>query len=231
MKRAVLFLPLLACVLPTRADEQKSILPRDGTFYVEAKPVLQFRATLNENWACPNVGEGTLYVFAPVLPELAGQRKVSTRLLVEGNDKLKAEEVVEEGIGKRPMLRLRIDSNELSPKSGIHLRLEYRGTLYARTLKLGKSPKAVPELMEYERRQYLATSVTMDYNDPDTFFGSTDGKHIAFHIDTGLEPDKRFHPAWAQFLLLKWSSQGKFFRKERQFDSKWDVKLWPLTKH
>jgi hypothetical protein len=354
MKRALLFLPVFACALLTRADEQKLILPRDGTFYVEAKPVLQFRATLTENWVCPNAGEGTLYVFAPMLPELAGQRKVSTRLLVKGNDKLKAEEVVEEGIGKRPMLRLRIDSNELSPKSGIHLRLEYRGTLYARTLKLGKSPKAVPELTEYERRQYLATSVTMDYNDPEflhwineqglkqrrnedtmqfaqrvftylikngkysedtfgskahrpsrvckslttdcggfsllfvavmrannvpartlfgrwaipqtdergqhhviaeflveksgwvpvdiagtivhkpndlnAFFGNTNGKHIAFHIDTDLEPAKGFHYAKAQSLLLKWCGQGDF-RKEHRCDSKWDVQLWPLTKH
>jgi hypothetical protein len=357
MRRALLFflfvvLPLFGCVLPTRADAPRFILPRDGTFYVEAKPVFAFKATLTENWVCPNAGEGTLNVFAPVLPELPGQRKVSTRLLVRGDDKLKAEEMVEEGIDKRPMLRLRIDSNELSPKSGIPLRLEYKGTLYARTLKLGKAPKAAAELTEYERHQYLTPSATMDCNDPEflrwmneqglkrrgdedtmqfahrvfthfiengkfggdtsnyearrpsrvckslasdcggfallfaavmraneipartlfgrwaipqtdeygqyhvmaeffveksgwvpvdisgtivhkpkdpnAFFGSTDGKHIAFHIDTDLEPAKGFRHSWAQYMLLQWSGEGDFL-KEHRVDSKWDVQCRPLT--
>jgi len=170
MKRVLLFFLfatslLCVCALSTFADTSKFVLPRDGKFYVEAKPVLKFKATLTERWVNPDVGEGTLYVFAPVLPELPEQRKVSTLLQVRGNDKLKAEEVVEEGVDKRPMLRLCIDSNEMSPKSGRTLQLEYKGILYARTLKLGKAPKVVPELTEYERRQYLAASVTMDHND------------------------------------------------------------------
>jgi transglutaminase-like putative cysteine protease len=357
MRRVLLFFLFVAsflfvCTLTTRADAQGFVLPRDGMFYVDAKPVLKFKATLTEYWVTPYVGEGTLYVFAPALPELPGQRNVSTRLLVSGNDKLKAEEVVEEGIGKRPMLRLRIDSNELSPKSGIPLRLEYRGTLYGRTLKQGKAPKAVPELTEYERRQYLTTSATMDCNDPEflrwmneqglkrrgdedvmqfahrvftylvkngkfggdtssyearrpsrvckslvsdcggfallfvavmrandvparalfgrwaipqtdeygqyhvmaeffveksgwvpvdisgtivhkpkepnALFGSTDGRFIAFHIDTDLEPAKGFRHAWAQYMLPKWSGEGDF-GKERRVDSKWDVRCRPLT--
>jgi transglutaminase-like putative cysteine protease len=334
------------------AVEQRFVLPHDGMFYIEARPVSAFKATLSENWVNPGVGEGTLNVFVPVLPELPGQMRVSTRLLVEGNVKLKAEEIVEEGVDKRAMLRLRIDSNEMSPKSGIPLRLEYTGVLYARTLRRGRAIRAVPELTGDERRQYLAASATMDYNDPEflrwldeqglkrrgdedtmqfahrvftsfiekgsyggdtssyearrpsrvcksltndcgglallfvavmrsnnvpartlfgrwaipqtdeygqyhvmaeffvdksgwvpvdisgtivhkpkdpnAFFGTTDGRFIAFHIDTDLEPAKGFRHAWAQYMLLQWSGQGNFW-KEHHLDSKWDVQCRKLT--
>jgi hypothetical protein len=357
MRRVLLFFlfvafPLLVRTSSILAETQKFVLPRDGMFYIEAKPVSSFKATLTEHWVNPYVGRGILYVFAPALPELGGQGRVSTHLLVRGNDKLKAEKVVEEGIGRRPMLRLRIDSNELSLRSGIPLRLEYKGILYAHTLRRVKAPKTVPELTEQERHRYLTTSATMDYNDPEflrwmneqglkrrgdedtmqfahrvfthfienakyggdtsgyearrpsrvcksftndcgglallfvavmrannvpartlfgrwaipqtdeygqyhvmaeffveksgwvpvdisgtivhkpkdpnAFFGSTDGRFIAFHIDTDLEPVKGFCHAWAQYLLLQWSGEGDF-AKERRVDSKWDVQCRPVT--
>jgi hypothetical protein len=304
---------------------------------------------LTEKWVNPNVGDGNLYVFAPVLPELPGQGKVSTNLMVSGNDKLKAEKIVEESVGKRQMIELRINSNELSLKSGIPFRLEYEGILYARTLKQGKAPEPVPELTEDERCRYLMVSTTIDYNnpellqwmdkqglnrhgdegvarfahrvfryltrngkydsntpayrpsrvykslstdcggfsllfvavmrandvpartlygrwassetdeskqvhvvaeffveksgwvpvdisrtiqfkpkDPDAFFGTTDGKHIAFHIDTDLEPAKGIHYAWAQYLLLKWYGGGNL-GKDHRVDRKWDVQCQPIT--
>jgi len=134
-------------------------------FYVEPKPAFAFKATLAEDWVFPHAGDGTLHVYSPVLPELPGQGKLSTRLFVAANDKLKAEEVNEESINKRPMLALHIKSDALSPKAGIRLRVEYEGTLFSRTLKRGKPPKRVPELTKDERRRYLTTSVTMDHDD------------------------------------------------------------------
>jgi hypothetical protein len=357
MRRALLLflfvgLPFLVRALPSCADAQKISLLRDGMFHVEAVPVRSFKATLTDYWVNPNIGEGTLYVFAPVLPELPGQGKVSTNLTVSGNDKLKAEKIVEDGVDKRPMLRLRIDSNELSLKSGITFRIEYEGILYTRTLKQGMAPEPASKLTEDERHRYLMVSTTMDYNnpeflqwmdeqdlkrhgdedvarfahrvfrylikkgkfggdtsgyearrpsrvckslstdcggfsllfvavmrangvpartlfgrwassqtdetkqahviaeffveksgwvpvditrtiqfkpnDPDVFFGSSDGKHIAFHIDTDLEPAKGFRHAWVQYLLLKWYGDGDF-NKDHRVDSKWDVQCQPIT--
>jgi hypothetical protein len=157
---------LFPCTSPTRALAQQTLVPRDGMFYVERKPVFVFKATLSEDWVCPQAGDGTLHVYAPVLPELPGQGKVSTRLFVAGNDDLKAEKVVESS-NKRLMLGLHIKSAKLSPKSGIRLRVEYKGTLFARTLRRGKPRKRVPGLTKEERRQYLMTSATMDYDDPE----------------------------------------------------------------
>ena len=90
MRRALLLflfvgLPLLVRALPSYADAQKIGLLRDGMFYVEAVPVRSFKATLTEKWVNPNIGNGNLYVFAPVLPELPGQGKVSTNLMVIPN--------------------------------------------------------------------------------------------------------------------------------------------------
>ncbi len=149
-----------------RAFAQRVNVPRDGMFYVEAKPAFSFKATLAEDWICPNAGDGTLRVYAPILPELPGQGKVSTRLFVAGNDKLKAEKRTEGSDNKWPMFVLSIKSDELSPKARIPLRLEYEGTLFVRTLKRGKPPRAAPELTQEEKRRYLKTSVTMDYDDP-----------------------------------------------------------------
>jgi hypothetical protein len=328
------------------------VLPKDGMFYVESKPAVTFKATLTDYWTSSNTGKGILYVFAPMLPEYDGQKRVSSDLQVSGSNKIIAEEITEYGICKRPMLMLQIDSNELPPQSGIPLLLKYKGILYARTLKRGKSPKIVPQLTETEQRQYLMGSTTMDFNDPqflqcmndqglkrrgdedtmqfayrvfthfigngkyggnttcyevrrpsyvcksltsdcgglallfvavmrannvpartlfgrwaipqtdeygqyhvtaeffveksgwvpvdisgmivhkpkdpNAFFGNTDGRFIAFHIDTDLEPAKGLRHAWAQYLLLRWSGNGDFW-KEHRVDSKWDVQCRFLT--
>jgi hypothetical protein len=336
-----------------RALGQRFNVPRDGMFYVEAKPAFSFKATLAEDWTCPHVGDGTLHVYAPVLPELPGQGKVSTRLFVAANDKLRANKLTEGSADKRPMFALHIRSNELSPKARIPLRVEYEGTLFVRTLKRGKPPRAVPDLTPEERRRYLMTSVTMDHDDPgfrqwmsgqglkrrkgeqamafahrvfthfiktakyggdnssykarrpsqvcksfandcgglallfvavmrannvpartlfgrwalsqkdsnsqyhvtaeffvkksgwvpvdvsgtivhrpknpNAFFGNTDGQHLAFHVDTDLEPAKGFRHAWAQYLLLQWAGTGDFW-KEHRVNSKWEVKRGPVAK-
>jgi len=65
--------------------------------------------------------------------------------------------------------------------------------------------------------------------DPYAFFGNTDGQHLAFHVDTDLEPAKGFHHAWAQYLLLQWSGTGDLW-KEHRVDSKWDVTRRPVTR-
>jgi hypothetical protein len=142
------------------------VVPQDGMFYVEAKPAFTFKATLSDNWLCPHAEDGTLDIYAPVAPELPGQRQVTTRLFVAGNDKLKAEELKEQSSSERAMLALHIKSDELSPKSGVRLRVEYEGTLCARTLVYGRPPKEVPDLTKEERHRYLMCSTTMDYNDP-----------------------------------------------------------------
>lgn len=64
---------------PTGAfAQQRFEVPCDGLFHVEVKPAYGFKATLAEDWTCPNAGKGTLHIYAPVLPELPSQRKVST---------------------------------------------------------------------------------------------------------------------------------------------------------
>jgi hypothetical protein len=149
-----------------RASAQWFDVPRDGMFYIEQKPAFSFKATLAEDWVCPHAGDGTLHVYAPVPEELPGQGKVSTRLFVGMHDELRAEELTEGSDNKRPMVALHIKSDELSPKARIPLRVEYTGTLFARMLKRGKPPKAVPKLTPEERRRYLMTSATMDHDDP-----------------------------------------------------------------
>src|SRR5262245_39588493 len=104
------------CTSLDRAFAQRSNVPRDGTFHVEARPAFVFKVTLAEDWVCPHAGDGTLHAYAPVLPELPSQGKVSTRFFVAANNKLQAEEVTEEGNTKRKMLALPIPANELSPK-------------------------------------------------------------------------------------------------------------------
>jgi hypothetical protein len=150
---------------PAREPAQSFVVPADGMFHVEAKPAFSFKATLAEDWVCPHAGDGTLHVYAPVLPELPGQGNVSSRLFVAADDKWKADEVTEEGVNKRPQLALAIKSEELSPRAGIRLRLQYEGTLFRRSLKRGKPPNEVPDLTDEERRRYLMTSPTMDHDD------------------------------------------------------------------
>jgi hypothetical protein len=321
-------------------------VPQDGMFYVKAKPTVTFKATLSEDWVCPHAEDGSLDVYAPVAPELPGQKQVSTQLFVAGNDKLKAEELKEQSSEERAMLALHIKSDDLPPKSGVRLRLEYEGTLLARTLVYGRPPKEVPDLTEEERRRYLMCSTTMDHNepgfrrwmidqglkirkdeqvtefahrvfsyfvkegkyggdtsnyearrpsrvckslandcggfallfvavmranavpartlfgrwaiqqsdsygqyhvmaeffvdksgwvpvditgtmgqkaeDPDAFFGTTDGQFLTFHLDTDLEPAREFQHAWAQYLLVRWQGTGDF-GKDQKVVSKWDV--------
>jgi hypothetical protein len=338
---------------PNHAAAQGFHVPQDGMFYVETKPAFTFKATLSEEWICPHAGDGTLHVYAPVLPELPGQGKVTTRLFVAGHDKLKAKPVTEQSINKRQMLALHIKSNELSPRAGIALRVEYQGSLFSRTLKQVKPPKTVQDLTKEERRRYLTTSITMDHGDaaflrwmndqgfkrrkgeqamafahrvfsdfiqkaryggdtssyearrpsrvcksfsndcgglallfvavmrannvpartlfgrwaipqtdsygqyhvvaeffveksgwvpidiagtivhkpenPNAFFGNSDGQFLAFHVESDLEPTKGFRHAWAQYLLLQWSGTGDFW-KEHRVNSKWDVIRQPIER-
>jgi hypothetical protein len=141
----------------------------DGLFYIEAKPVSKFSATLIEkwNWTAKEVGSGTLTIYAPVLPQLPGQDKVATRLMFTRMLQLIPDTIIEQGVDKRQMLALRIPGSSFSPREGIILRLTYKGTLYARTLKQGKPPKPVPPLIKEEQQQYLASSATMDYDNKD----------------------------------------------------------------
>jgi hypothetical protein len=144
---------------------QEFVVPRDGSFYVESQPTFTFKATLADDLRCPHARSGTLHVYAPVLPEIAGQEKVSTHLFVEGHEELRAKNITELSPNKRMMLALEIRSRKLSPKDGIPLRLEYEGTLFSRTLKHGKPPMEVPDLTNEERRRYTKASTTMDHND------------------------------------------------------------------
>jgi hypothetical protein len=337
---------LLVIGSPNDALAQATALPHDGMFHIEARPAFQFKATLREHWVSPRAGAGSLDVFAPLLPELPGQRNVSTRLVAVQAPNLKAEEIAEEGSGARRFLALHVKSDALPLKDGITLALEYQGVLCARSLKWGRPAKAVPALTAAERRQYLMASTTMDYgapefakwvtdqgltrksdedvmrfahrvftylvkhgkyggdtssyesrrpsrvcasvaNDcgglallfvavlrtngvpgrtlfgrwaipqtdaygqyhvmaeffvdgsgwvpvdvagtivhrpanPNALFGNTDGQHLAFHVDTDLEPARGFRHAWAQYLLLRWSGSGDF-SKDSHVDSKWIV--------
>lgn len=343
---------LCVCTLPEHLDAQDWVPPQDGTFFIEAKPAFTFQASLVEHWVNPRTGAGTLHLYAPVLPELPGQRKVATRLAVPGKDAIRADHLVELSASKRPMLALSIRSDVLSPKAGITARLEYEGVLYARTLKRGAAPEMVPALKDEERHEYLATAPSMDFDAPRftewidkqglkrragegvmpfghrvfthfikhgeyrtdipggyegarpsqactrfagscgglsilyvavmrangvpartffgrwavpqdgengqhhvtaeffveksgwvpvdvsaamfhksidryEFFGKSDGRFLAFHVDTDLEPFKGFRHGWAQYLCPLWIGEGDQW-KDHKIDTKWDVLRLPL---
>ena len=132
------------CALPDRLSAQDWVPPRDGAFHIEAKPAFAFKASLVEHWVNPNMGTGTLHLYAPIMPELPGQRKVSTRLAIPGSAKLKPDELLELSESERPMLALHMNSDDVSPRIGVTARLEYDGVLYSRTLKSGATPQAIP---------------------------------------------------------------------------------------
>lgn len=64
--------------------------------------------------------------------------------------------------------------------------------------------------------------------DPYAFFGNTDGQFLAFHVDTDLQPAAGFQHAWAQYLLLRWTGDGDFWR-DFNLDSQWTVQLGPAS--
>jgi hypothetical protein len=140
------------------------VVPNDGAFYIARAPLFRIKATLAEDWVNPRAGEGVLNVFAPVAPELPSQADVVTRLYVAGDARMTAERV-REAVHQRSMLRLRIASSDLSPRTGIALRIEYEATMLGRTLKRGAPPEPVPQLTPEERAQDLSDSSTMDFHD------------------------------------------------------------------
>jgi len=163
--------PLIACLCvgfsAARVLAQEFVVPRDGLFYVEAKPAFTFKATLKDDWKCPRARSGALHVYAPVLPEIPGQGNVSTRLFVEAHEELEAKDITELSPSKRRMklLSLKIRPGYLSLKNGISLRVEYEGTLFSRSLRRGKPPMEAPDLTGEDRRRYTMASTTMDHND------------------------------------------------------------------
>ena len=74
-------------------------------------------------------------------------------------------------------------------------------------------------------------SVTMVHKpkDPNAYFGNADGQHMAFHVDTDLEPVKGFRHGWAQYLCPRWIGEGDFW-KDHKFESKWDVNRSPAPR-
>jgi hypothetical protein len=164
MKKFSLFL-LFVISLPAFCKEQKFILPHDGMFYIETRPVSTFKAILLEKWEIPDVCHSEINIFAPALPVLPSQTNVSTNLLFKGNEGLKTEEIVENGVDKRKMLKLNIDTNEITSKE-ISLLLEYTGTLHSRTLRRSNTLRNAADLPEDQRKQYLSSSETMDYEEP-----------------------------------------------------------------
>jgi hypothetical protein len=342
-----LFVALLvnAGLLQPIALAQKTAVPEDGAFHVVRTPAYKFTATLNESWTNPRVGDGHFNVYFPVAPQLPSQEINLTRLLVTNHSDKATKEVTEVG-SNRKLLRLVLNSSEVSPKNGLSLQAQIEGTLYSRTLKPGKSPRPVPELTPAERGQYLKASETMDFQnpsfvewmtksdlkrqpeegamqfahriftrlireckvggdtasyesrrpsrvcktlandcgglallftgvmrsngipartlfgrwaipqsdaygqyhviaeffvnhsgwvpvdvsgtiahqprDPYAFFGSTDGQHIAFHVDTDLIIAPDFRHAWSQYMLLHWVGGGDFW-KDHRTESRWNV--------
>ena len=73
----------------------------------------------------------------------------------------------------------------------------------------------------------IAGTIVHKPKDPNAFFGNSDGKFLAFHVDTDLQPAKGFGHAWAQYPLLQWSGAGDFW-KEHRVTSKWDVTRQPV---
>ena len=151
---------------PGLALAEPFVVPRDGTFHIEARPALDFKATLTETWTAPNAGSGTLHVYAPVLPELPGQARVSSRLSAAGNESRRAEPVIDSGSAMRRLLALRIKPEARLASGGMALRADYEGTLFARRLTPGAAPTPIPDLTAEQRTQYLKASATMDYADP-----------------------------------------------------------------
>lgn len=164
--RRILGAGLVLFLLSGQALAQQFVVPQDGLFHIEPRPAFTFTATLAESWIAPGVGPGKLHVFAPVLPELPGQASLSSRLSIPGREALLAKSGVDIANPMRSLLALHIDPATAPLQSGMTLRVDYGGTLFARFLKRSKSPTAIPELTTQQRIRYLKTSATMDHADP-----------------------------------------------------------------
>jgi hypothetical protein len=158
--------PIFFVLLTCAAGQQPEPPIADGDFHIEARPAFAFRASLVERWTSPHAGRGVLSVYAPLPPEIPGQEQGAGRLGVVGSAASRPEVVAERSLGRR-FLALRLRSDEVSLKSGVELRVEYTGTLYARKLSAGRPTHTAPPLSDRERHQYLAQSATMDHGQAD----------------------------------------------------------------
>ena len=131
--------PLL--FMPT-AKAQEFVVPEDGMFYIERRPAFTFEATLADDWTNTEEHRGELRVFAPLPPQLPSQDITSSGLSAPERNK-KARKVLED-VGKRPMFALSVKTYGRSKEEKIDLRFETRGTLYARTMRLGTPPTPAP---------------------------------------------------------------------------------------
>jgi hypothetical protein len=156
--------PALLLFLPA-AKAQEFVIPEDGMFYIEQRPAFTFEATLADDWINTERHRGELRVFAPLPPQLPSQDIRSSGLSAPAKNK-KARKLLED-VGKRPMLALSVKTYGRSKEEKIDLRFESRGTLYARTMKLGAPPTPAPRLSGLERREYLRTAPTMDHDNSD----------------------------------------------------------------
>ncbi len=67
----------------------------------------------------------------------------------------------------------------------------------------------------------VASAVVHFAKTPDRVFGKADGKFIAFHENTDIEPFKGFWQGWAQYALVSYTGSGKF---DPKVDEAWTVR-------
>jgi hypothetical protein len=146
-----------------QANGQTPIIPREGTFFIEARPAFRFKATLTDRWTSSYAYGGTLRVFAPIPPELPSQGDISADLSMPNYPAFVSRRINERSNERRAKLCLDVNAGGIVLKSGAVVRLEYSGILYSRRIALGSPAKPVPPLSDNDRKLYLAPSRTVDY--------------------------------------------------------------------
>lgn len=141
-------------------------LPEDGQFHLERGKPRHVIGVLSETFSHEKWRSvPRLEFLAPELPDLARQEAVATRLYVTGRAETGAEPFQEAGPDKRIFVRLKFKKDWLDPKNPTEIVLEYEAKLYPQTLRAGPPPHPVPDLTPEEKRRYLRSSHTMDFDD------------------------------------------------------------------
>lgn len=160
---------LLLGVAVARAEEAAPAapLPKDGTYYIEAKPTYTCKLNHTEKWTVRNSGDGFFKVFAPAAPEVPGQSDLTTTLTLVEGPRLKATKIADNTIERRPMMELAMPNTTAAQlRAGVTFHVDYAGTLNTLQIHVGKPPKPIAPLSKDDRRMYLVATPTLDYNAP-----------------------------------------------------------------
>lgn len=145
---------LLAAAGAAAADEPPG-------YVLQAKPVRRIEGVDTFEVAWPNFKAKEWVVGQTALPELPSQKKVSTKLSLDGTAGTELSPL------KRPIILAKVTVKDKKEQTRLHYTATYQATLLERKLvplAKGKQPPKVDPLTDAERKWYLAPTTTFyDY--------------------------------------------------------------------